>query len=128
MKRGMSKLLSILLIATLVFTSASVAFAGTEEGQVAGDLTASLKNAAAAAVQQQAKASVQSATTKAPLVEGNFDLVTIAKEADMDKLAGNFGTIVYNSSDVLAKGYGYAKPVAIPAKGTVIMADSRCSQ
>lgn len=121
MKRGMSKLLSILLIATLVFTSASVAFAGTEEGQAVGDTAASVKNAAAEAVQQQAKASVKSATTKAT-VEGNFNLVTIAREADLDNLASNFGLIAYNSSDVLAKGYGYAKQVSIPAKGTVIMA------
>ncbi|NBI61780.1 hypothetical protein D3Z38_01535 [Clostridiales bacterium] len=122
MKRGMSKLLSILLIATLVFTSASVAFAGTEEGQVAGDLTASVKNAAAAAVQQQAKASVQSATTKAVSVEGNFDLVTIANDADLDKLGVNFGDIAYDSNAALGAGYGYAKAVQIPAKGTVIMA------
>lgn len=122
MKRGMSKLLSILLIATLVFTSASVAFAGTEEGQAAGDTVASVKDVAATAVQQQAKASIKSATTKATLAEGNFGLVTITKEADLDKLAGNFGTIIYDSSDVIAKGYGYAKPVSIPAKGTVIMA------
>lgn len=123
MKRGMSKLLSILLIATLVFTSASVAFAGTEEGQAVGGTAASVKNAAAAAVQQQAKASVKSlATTKTVKVEGNFNLVTIANEADLDKMGVNFGDIAYDSGAVLGAGYGYAKEVNIPAKGTVIMA------
>lgn len=122
MKRGMSKLLSILLIATLVFTSASVAFAGTEEGQAAGDTVASVKDVAAEAVQRQAKASVKSlATTKA--VAGNFKLVTLNTREDVEReqelLKPCVGTIGYTTTDTVSKGYGEVVPITLPAKGIV---------
>lgn len=122
MKRGMSKLLSVLLIATLVFTSASVAFAGTEKEQAVRDTAAAVKEAAVAAVQQQAKAQTKAATTKAAgVIEGKFNLVTIASEADLGKLASNAAAISYSVQDPVANGYGYAQQVNINAKGTVVI-------
>ncbi len=110
MKRGMSKLLSILLIATLVFTSASVAFAGTQEGQsrtavksaVVGDKATAKAMTAGKAMAVAARI----AGTKA-FVQGNFKLVNLTP-ADMasepnlvNALSPNGVVILYGTRDVV---------------------------
>lgn len=130
MKRGMSKLLSILLIATLVFTSASVAFAGTEEGQAAGDTVASVKDVAAtgkdnvaAALQRQAAALAKSSATTKGAAEKTFKLVTLNTREDVEReeelLKPCVGAFAYTATDTVSKGYGHAEPITFPAKGTV---------
>lgn len=131
MKRGMSKLLSILLIATLVFTSASVAFAGTQEGQsrtavksaVVGD-----KATAKAMTASKAMAVADRIAGTKALVQGKFQLTNLtpadmASETDLvNALAANGAVIIYGIQDQIDNDkYGYAIPVDIQSKGTILM-------
>ncbi len=120
MKRGMSKLLSILLIATLVFTSASVAFAGTEEGQAVGGTAASVKNAAAV---QPAKIGDRAAQIKTALERKNLTWFEISNESDFDRFGNGIvdGEVIYTADDKVGDYPGYAKAINLPAKGVLIM-------
>lgn len=131
LKRGMSKLLSTLLIATLVFTSASAAFAGAEEGQSEIAAKSAVADNAATAehtVASKAAAAVNDVAVKTKAtVTGSFDLVTITSKADLAMISDKVATIAYGPDDSVGNGVGYAQKVKIPAKGTVIVAAQTAS-
>ncbi len=123
MKKVMGKLLSAMLILTLVFTSASVAFADSSETG-AGEMKAKVSSV-------QTEDAVQ-----APQLEMKSEKVEVVEKAATTKASGSFSlvtvktgnesipapTITYGINDTLSGNYkGYSQKVPISAKGTIIM-------
>lgn len=126
MKKGISKLLSALLIATLVFTSAGVAFAGTDEGTVKLDaqssqLEAGQDDEALAAAIKNVKKSVsidQTQLTKKK-ASGAFQVVTL--NTGNEKLTNPQINYSLNDNALSGNYRGVATPIKFSAKGTLIM-------
>ena len=113
MKRGMSKLLSALLIATLVFTSAGVAFAGTEVGQTSGGMKAVGEEKAAPQTAEKAAGVKNKAATQ------KLKGTAIGKKASV-----NFPLTTLRTGDERIAGYNVyavdqAFTVKAPSRGTV---------
>lgn len=121
MKKGMSKLLSALLIATLVFTSAGVAFAGTEGSEANEGMRVVGEEAA---VLQTADKALADGTK-------NKDVTQKLKGTAINKKASaNFPLTTLKTGDEKIAGYNvYAVDqvftVKAPSKGTVSF-DVRC--
>ena len=133
MKKVMGKLLSAMLILTLVFTSASVAFADSSETG-AGEMKAEVSSvqtedaadtaAISQDVEKQVKAAAveKAATTKAV---GNLSYITMTTGNETPS-AVTFG---YTAADrVNSSKAGIAKRIYLPAKGTFVMAVGNSSQ
>lgn len=120
MKKGMSKVLSVLLIAVLVFTSGTAVFADTEQGQMVEEKTTVEK--AAPAQELKAAGALEAALEKGAQTKasGGFKLYTMTPTLKVDSIQGT--AITYGAGDTLT-GYqkGYAQAVKLPARGTIIM-------
>ena len=130
MKKGMSKLLSALLIATLVFTSAGVAFADTGGSEASGAIKASQGKKQFSQLEKgfdlekqikaqsdQTKATSKSAKTKAI---GNLTVATLVTGYETAPVA----RIDYSApADSLGSyKYGFQQSIYLPSKGTLILA------
>lgn len=120
MKKGMSKVLSVLLIAVLVFTSGTAVFADTEQGQMVEEKTTVEK--AAPAQELKAAGALEAALEKGAQTKavGKFILNTITASTKLDSLKSS--TIVYGIGDTLKENQkGYSQAVKLPARGVIIM-------
>ncbi|MCB6993098.1 hypothetical protein LI177_06320 [bacterium 210820-DFI.6.37] len=135
MKKGTSKILSALLIATLVFTSAGVAFADSGESEAAASVKS---NTATAAVEQntlkvadQLKTAVKSADKGArnadKAVTKSTTTFNLTKMVTGNETKIATTKVYYGYSDVLVSGSNYkgvaSQPITL-SKGTVLMAVS----
>lgn len=115
MKKVTSKILSVLLAMTLVFTTAGVAFA--DSGEVQADTNAKVAVAAknAAAVKAPGKTSVKATS-------GTFALTTLrtGNESEFENMT--ITEFAFDADAVLNTSYkGMSNAVTIPAKGTVML-------
>lgn len=120
MKKGMSKVLSVLLIAVLVFTSGTAVFADTEQGQMVEEKTTVEK--AAPAQELKAAGALEAALEKGAQTKasGGFKLYTMRPDLKIDDVEGT--GIAYGIGDTLAGNQkGYSQVVKLPARGTIIM-------
>ena len=133
MKKVMGKLLSAMLILTLVFTSASVAFADSSETG-AGEMKAKVSSvqtedaADTAAISQDVEKQVKAAvTSKAATTKkvGTLSYITMTtgNETPDDVTFGYTAADVVSSTKV-----GIPQRIYLPAKGTFIMAVGNSSQ
>lgn len=127
MKKATGKLLSALLILTLVFTSASAVFADSGENangemKAAAGAARAEDTADAALSGQDVEKQVRAATAKSAATtkaSGSFSLITMTTGKEQP-VATN---ISYGINDTISGNYkGYAQPVTFKSKGVIIMA------
>ena len=133
MKKVMGKLLSAMLILTLVFTSASVAFADSSEtgaGEMKAEATAVKTYEASSGadlsqdLEKQAKAAtVKGAAETKAVGTLSFTTVTTGNEKTKDVTFG------YTNADMISSSKaGIAQRIYLPAKGSFIMSVANSSQ
>lgn len=114
MKKGLHRLLSTLLISTLVLTSAGTAFASSSNTMTGEDI--SKAQSPVKAVQTELAGKVKAGTKTAegviPLTNINASTTSIKSDA-----------VVFDIGDVLpgSTKQGYSRAISLPAKGTIIM-------
>lgn len=126
MKKGTSKILAMLLAMTLIFTSAGVAFAGTES------VVTETKSGTAVTVDdtfvKDVKVSVKKAAASKKSVksgDSSFTFTTLKTGSDneFDKAADNINEFLFNAESVLTdSNKGVSCAVKFPSKGTVTLA------
>lgn len=131
MKKVMSKLLSAILIATLVFTSAGVAFADSGEefkAETKGSESEQklLQTETKVDLGKQVQVQVDTAKNAKRKASGNIPVLTMVTGNETPSAA----EINYNvPGDTLGNSKcGYYQPVSFPAKGTFIMAVANASE
>lgn len=130
MKKAMSKVLSVLMAATLVFATAGVAFADSGETAAPAVKSSAVKTSAQKTdvlqLSEKAKAAAKENVTAAaeskkitPKAEGRILYNTLVT-GEEDPMASAIG---YTAADKLRSGcIGYSQAVTFPAKGTFILA------
>ncbi|MCQ4635677.1 pre-peptidase C-terminal domain-containing protein [Anaerovorax odorimutans] len=129
MKKGMSKLLSALLIATLVFTSAGVAFADTGDSGAKDEVKASQNKQEMKSLKKgfdlEKKINVQTNSVKAQSklaktkASGRISVATLVTGNENAPVTA----VAYGEGDSLGNGkYGFSQAVYLPSKGTLILA------
>lgn len=122
MKKVTSKVLTMLLAMTLIFTSAGVAFAGTESVATKQE-KASVEATAVNDVQAAMMKKVAAGKRTAKATYGGFTLSTLKTGSDSEFDRINSDEFGFDGDAVLNANYkGMSTAVKIPAKGTVTMA------
>lgn len=114
MKKGLRRLLSTLLISTLVLTSAGTAFADSSNTMTGADISKAQNPAKAVQteVSGKIKAGAKTAEGDIPLTMVNATTTSIKD----DVVAFDIGDVLPGSTK-----QGYSKQISLPAKGTVSM-------